>query len=62
MINSSNLRGGVQASYFGNLDFDLWVEGDGLDIYQQLEGSFESMRAMLPMRGLGEKMGPKIKI
>ena len=32
------LTWGVQACYFGNLDFDLWVGGDGLDIYQQLEG------------------------
>ena len=29
--------------------------GGGLDIDPQLEGSFGSMRAMLPMRGLGAK-------
>ena len=30
-------------------DFDLWAEGDGMDMYQQLEGGFGSMRTVLPM-------------
>ena len=30
------LRGGVQAFQFRKQDFDLWVGGDGLDMYQQL--------------------------
>ena len=37
--------------------FDLCVEGDGLDMYQQLKGGFESMRAILAMWGLGAKNG-----
>ena len=28
--------GGVQAFQFRKHDFDLWVGGDGLDMYQQL--------------------------
>ena len=28
-------------------------------MYQQFEGSFESIGTTLPMRGLGEKMGPE---
>ena len=50
------------AYYFGNLDFEIWVEGVGQDTFQPFEGGFGSMRAMLPMWGLGAKMGPKIKI
>ena len=43
------LRGWVQAFQVGKHDFDLWVGGDGLDMYQQLEGGFGSMRAILTM-------------
>ena len=38
-----------QAFQFRKHDFDLWVGGDGLDMYQQLEGGFGSMRAILPI-------------
>ena len=41
----NNLRG-VQAFQFRKHDFDLWVGGDGLDMYQQLLGGFGSMRAI----------------
>ena len=34
---------------FQKHDFNLWIGGDGLDMHQQLEGGFGSMRAMLPM-------------
>ena len=30
------IKGGVQAFQFRKHDFDLWVGGDGLDMYQQL--------------------------
>ena len=30
----------VQAFQFRKHDFDLWVGGDGLGMYQQLEGGF----------------------
>ena len=51
--------GGVQAFQTWKHDFDLWVGGDCLDMYQQLEGGFGSMRAILPILGLGEKNGSK---
>ena len=50
---------GVQAFHFLKHDFDLWVGGDGLDKYQQLEGGFGSISAILPMRGLRAKNGSK---
>ena len=40
---------GVQAFQFRKHDFELWVGGYGLDIYPQLEGSFRTMRTILPM-------------
>ena len=40
---------GVQAFQFRKHDFDLWVRGVGLGMYQQLERGFGSMRAILPM-------------
>ena len=43
-------------------NFDLWVGGDGLDMYQQLERGFGSMGAMLPIWGLGRKKGAKTLI
>ena len=52
---------GVQAFRFWKQDFDLWVGGDGLDMYQQLEDVFGSMRTILPIWGLGAKMGQKPK-
>ena len=39
---------GVQAFQFLKHNFELWVGGDGLDMYPQLEGGFGSMRAILP--------------
>ena len=33
--------------------------GDGLDMFQQLEGGFRYMRIILPMWGLGAKNGSK---
>ena len=47
------LRGRVQAFQVWKHDFDLWVAGDGLDMYQQLEGGFGSMRAS--ERKMGQK-------
>ena len=52
---------GVQACHFGNLDFEIWVEGVGQDTSQPFEGGFGSMRAMLPMWGR-EASEQKIKI
>ena len=43
------IKGGVQALNFWKHHFELWVWGDGLDMYPKLEGGFESMRAMLPI-------------
>ena len=39
----------IKAFQFRKHDFDLWVRGDGLDMYQQFWGGFESMRAILPI-------------
>ena len=50
MIQLLSVKGGrVQAFQFRKHDFDLWVGGDGLDMYQQLQGGFVSMRAILPI-------------
>ena len=57
----ADLRGRVQAFQVWKHDFDLWVGGDGLKMYQQLEGGFGSMRAILTMWGLGAKKGQKLK-
>ena len=40
-------------------NFDLSVEGDGLDIYPQLESGFGTMRTILPMlcEASEQKMG-----
>ena len=40
---------GVQAFHFGKNDFELGVEGDGQDTSRHFEGSFGSIRAILPM-------------
>ena len=47
---------------FWKVYFELWIEGRGQDMYQQLEGGFGSINPMLPMRGLRAKIGPKTKI
>ena len=41
--------GGVQAFHFGKNDFELGVGGDGQDTSRHFEGSFGSIRAILPM-------------
>ena len=41
--------GGVQTYHFGKNDFELGVVGEGQDTYQNFEGSFGSIRAILPM-------------
>ena len=41
--------GGVQAFYFGKNDFELGVGGDGQDTSRHFEGSFRSIREILPM-------------
>ena len=41
--------GGVQAYHFGKNDFELGVKGEGQDTSQYFEGSFGSIRAILPM-------------
>ena len=53
------LRGGVQAYNFEKHDFELGVVGEGPGKSQHFGGSFGSMRAMLPMWGLGAKNGTK---
>ena len=52
---------GGQACYFGNLNFEILVEGVGQDTSQPFEGSFGSMRAMLPVWGLAAKIKSKTK-
>ena len=52
--NCLNLRGGgggggVQAFLFGKNGFELGVEGDGQEMSRSFEGSFRSIRAILPM-------------
>ena len=49
-----NFENTILSSGFGMM---AWA----LDIYLQFESGFGSMRAMLPMRGLGAKKGPKTK-
>ena len=41
--------GGVQAYQLGKNDFELGVGGEGQDTSQNFEGSFGSIRALLPM-------------
>ena len=41
--------GGVQAFHFGKNDFELGIGGDGQDTSRHFEGSFRSIRAILPM-------------
>ena len=41
--------GGVQAYLFGKNDFELGVGGEGQDTSRHIEGSFWSIRAILPM-------------
>ena len=41
--------GGVQAFHFGKTDFELAVGGEGQDTSRHFEGSFGSIRAILPM-------------
>ena len=48
---------GVQAFHFGKKDYEIEVWGEGQDTSRHFEGSFESIRAILPMWGLGAKLG-----
>ena len=41
--------GGVQAFHFGKNDFELGVGRDSQDTSRHFEGSFWSIRAILPM-------------
>ena len=41
--------GGVQAFHFGKNDFELGVGGNDQDTSRHFEGSFRSIRAILPM-------------
>ena len=54
----ASLRG-VQAFQFWKHDFEIWIWGDGLGKYQQLEGGFGSMRVILPNWSFGAKNGSK---
>ena len=40
---------GVQAYHFGKNDFELGVGGEGQYTSQNIEGSFGSIRALLPI-------------
>ena len=40
---------GVQAFHFGKNDFELGVVRDGQDTSRHFEGSFRSIRTILPM-------------
>ena len=55
--------GGSRPFNFENmiLTYGLRLESDGLDMYQLLEDGFRSMRAILPMLGIGAKNGSKTK-
>ena len=57
--HDGNIKGGVQASQFGKLDFQKWVEGEGQDPSRYFGGGIGSMHAMLPMWGFGAKMRSK---
>ena len=41
--------GGVQAYHFGKKEFELGVGGEGQDTSRNFEGSFGSIRILLPM-------------
>ena len=58
-VDSDRPFNSVQAFQFRKHYFDLWVGGDGLDMFQQLKGGFGSMQAILPIWGLGAKNGSK---
>ena len=56
----ARLRGGeVHPSQLGKHDFELGVECGDQDMSRHFGGGFKSMRAILPMLGLGAKNGPK---
>ena len=54
--------GGVQAVHFEQNYFELGVGGDGQDTFRHFEDSFRSIRAILPIRGLGAKTGANTRI
>ena len=51
----------VRAFNFGKNDFELRVGGDGQDTPRNFEVSFGSIRAILPLCGLGAKTGEKLE-
>ena len=53
--------GGSGLSLWKNY-FELGVGGDGQDTSRHFEGSFGSIRAILPMLGFGAKTGAKTRI
>ena len=57
--NFSTLRGGGSCLSISKTRFWPMGWGDGLGMYQQLDGGFGSIRAILPIWGLGAKMGQK---
>ena len=56
----THLRG-VQAYHYSQKDFELEVEGEGQDTSRHFEGSFGSIRAILPCDCLGANTGEKPK-
>ena len=54
--------GGVQACNFEKRNFSLGIKGEGQDTSGHFADGFGSMRAMLPMLGLGAKIGHETKI
>ena len=47
-LTGTYIKGGVQAYHFEKNDFELVVGGEGQDTSQNFEGSFGSIRAILP--------------
>ena len=65
MNHTPPFKGGgfrAQAYHFGKKDFELGVGGRGQDTSRHFEGSFESIREILPLQGLGAKTETKTKI
>ena len=56
------INGGGSGLSIRKKDFELGVGGEGQDTSRNFEGSFGSIRAMLPMWGLGAKTEAKTKI
>ena len=62
VLVSPSLKGGVQAFHFGKNDFELGVGGDGQDTSRHFEGSFRSIRAILPIMASEQKPESELRV